>query len=203
MFDSFVLARKPQKTIRDGAERIVDLAAKTLNSLNIRFQTLAKVIDGEQARPDLVSLRVYGEDSYQDQICKTNGVSNPYSINVDDVLVMPNTVSFSREARVEQEEPPQEGVPLDFRLNFKDINANPNQETAIQRFNQTFEQSVEQLKEDGSGLPPSVADFGDKQFLIRGGQVIFAPNIGKCITNESQPISKGELLARLIKNRML
>jgi hypothetical protein len=202
MFDSFVLVRKPQKTIRDGTERIIDLAAKTLKSLDIRFQTLAKVIDGEQARPDLVSVRVYGEDSYQDQICKTNGISNPYSINVDDVLVMPNTVSFSREAEVETQ-PLQEGVPLDFRINFKDINANPNQESAIQRFNQTFEQSVEQLKEDGSGLPPSVADFGDKQFLIKGGQVIFAPNIGKCITNESQPISKGELLARLIKNRML
>lgn len=202
MFDSFILLQKPKKTIRDGSERIVDLAAKTLKSINIRFQSLAKVIDGEQARPDLVSIRVYGEDTYQDQICKTNGISNPYSLNVDDVLVIPSTVSFAREAQVETE-PLVEEVPLDFRINFKDITANPNQESVIQRFNQSFDQSVEQLKEDGSGLPPSVADFGDKQFLIRGGQVIFAPNIGKCITNESQPISKGELLARLIKNRML
>lgn len=201
MFDSFILSRKPEKQEKNTLERIVDLAARTLTSVNARMQTIAKVVDGEQARPDLVSLRVYGEDTYQDQICKMNGVSNPYSLNVDDVLVIPNTVSFSRDVQVESEPVPSE-VPLDFRLNFKDINKNPNQETAIQKFNQSFEKGVDQLKEDGSGLPPSVADFGDKQFLVRGGEVIFAPNIGKCITNESSPISKGELLARLIKNRI-
>lgn len=202
MFDSFILFRKPERLIKEGSERIIDLAARTLKSTNVRIQNFAKVIDGEQARPDLVSIRVYGEDTYQDQICKANGISNPYSLNLDDSLIIPNTVSFSREVEVESEPAPNQ-VPLDFRINFKDANASPNQETAIQRFNQSFDQSVEQLKEDGSGLPPSVADFGDKQFLIKGGQVIFAPNIGKCITNESQPISKGELLARLIKNRML
>lgn len=202
MFDSFILFRKPERLIKNGSEKIVDLAARTLKSTNIRIQSFIKTIDGEQARPDLVSIRVYGEETYQDQICKANGISNPYSLNVDDSLIIPNNVSFSRETETEAEPAPSQ-VPLDFRLNFKDINANPNQETAIQKFNQSFDKSVEQLKEDGSGLPPSVADFGDKQFLIRGGQVIFAPNIGKCITNDSQPLSKGELLARLIKNRML
>jgi len=201
MFDSFILSLKPEKTRTDGAETIVDLAAKTLKSLSIKFQTIAKVIDGEQARPDLVSVRVYGEDSYQDQICKVNGISNPFSLDLDDTLVIPNNVSFSRESEVERD-PIQTEVPLDFRLNYTDPNQTQTLESAIQQFNQNFEKGVEELKEDGSGLPPSVADFGDKQFLIKGGQVIFAPNIGKCITNESNPVSKGELLARLIKNRI-
>lgn len=202
MFDSFILSRKPEKTVKETGQRIVDIAARTLKSVNARLQTVAKVIDGEQARPDLVSLRVYGEDTYQDHICKVNGIPNPYALNVDDALIIPNTVSLSREIQVETEPVPSE-IPLDFRINFKDIDRNPNQDSAIQKFNQTFEKGVQQLKEDGSGLPPSVADFGDKQFLIRGGEVIFAPNIGKCITNESNPISKGELLARLIKNRII
>lgn len=202
MFDSFILSRKPQKTEKGTLDRVIDIAARTLKSVNARMQVIAKVIDGEQARPDLVSIRVYGEDTYQDQICKMNGIPNPYALNVDDVLVIPNTVSFSREVQVESEPVPDE-VPIDFRINFTDINKNPNQETAIQKFNQSFEKGVDQLKEDGSGLPPSLADFGDKQFLIRGGEVIFAPNIGKCVTNEAAPISKGELLARLIKNRIV
>lgn len=201
MFDSYILSRKPTKTINDGKETIVDLAARTLKSVKAVFQTFAKVVDGEQARPDLVSIRVYGQDTYQDTICKMNGISNPYSIDIGDALIIPNTVSFASEVQVEANQV-QPVEPLDFRLNFKDINQNPNQESAIQRFNQAFEKGIEDLKEDGSGLPPSVADFGDKQFLIRSGEVIFAPNIGKCITNEAQPISKGELLARLIKNRM-
>lgn len=202
MFNSYILSRKPEKIQQETGETIIDLAARTLKSLGVRLQTIAKVIDGEQARPDLVSLRVYGEDTYQDYICKLNGISNPYSLDLDDTLAIANPVSFSREIQVETEEP-QSTVPIDFRLNFKDADRLPNQESAIQKFNQSFEKSIEELREDGSGLPPSVADFGDKQFLIRGGEVIFAPNIGKCITNEPQPISKGELLARLIKNRMM
>ena len=202
MFDSFILSRKPEKVEQGTLERVIDIAARTVRSVNARMQSIAKVVDGEQARPDLVSVRVYGEDTYQDQICKMNGIPNPYALNVNDVLVIPNTVSFSREIQIETE-PMSYEVPIDFRLNFRDADKNPNQETAIQRFNQSFDQSLDQLKEDGSGLPPSLADFGDKQFLIKGGQVIFAPNIGKCITNESNPISKGELLARLIKNRIV
>jgi hypothetical protein len=201
MFDSFILSRKPEKTRPGAKEKIIDLAARVLKSTNVRLQTIAKAIDGEQARADLVSIRVYGDDSFQDHICKINGISNPFSLDVNDPLIIPNTVSFSRESEMESE-PPVVEVPLDFRLNFTNTNQSPVPESAIQRFNQSFEKGVEQLKEDGSGLPPSVADFGDKQFLIRGGEVVFAPNIGKCITNESNPISKGELLARLIKNRI-
>lgn len=201
MFDSLILSRKPIKQDASTGESMVDLAARTLRSLQVRMQAILAVKDGEQARPDLVSVRAYGEDTYQDQICKINGISNPYSLDVDDVLIIPNTVSFSREVQTDTE-PVTEETPVDFRLNFKDVERDGSQESAIQKFNQTFEKGIEELKEDGSGLPPSIADFGDKQFLVRGGEVIFAPNIGKCIVNEANPISKGELLARLIKNRI-
>jgi hypothetical protein len=201
MFDSLILSRKPTKVDQTDGETIIDLAARTLKTLQIRMQGILKVNDGEQARPDLISVRAYGEDTYQDQICKMNGISNPYSLDLGDVLIIPNTVSFSREVQTEVE-PVTGEVPIDFRLNFTNIETDGDEDTAIQRFNQSFEKGIEELKEDGSGLPPSVADFGDKQFLVRGGEVIFAPNIGKCVVNEAAPISKGELLARLIKNRI-
>lgn len=201
MFDSLILSRKPTKVDPSSNESMIDIAARTLKSLQIRMQAIIKVTDGEQARPDLVSVRVYGDDSYQDHICKMNGISNPYSLDLDDILIIPNTVSFSREVQIEVEPVPAE-LPIDFRLNFNNVEVNGNQDTAIQKFNQSFDRGIEELKEDGSGLPPSVADFGDKQFLVRGGEVIFAPNIGKCVVNETNPISKGELLARLIKNRI-
>lgn len=42
------------------------------------------------ARPDLISLAMYGDDKYADIICKINGISNPFELNEDDVLAIPN-----------------------------------------------------------------------------------------------------------------
>ena len=42
------------------------------------------------ARPDLISLAVYGTDIYGDFICKFNGISNPFELNEDMVLYMPS-----------------------------------------------------------------------------------------------------------------
>jgi hypothetical protein len=201
MFDSPLLSRKPQVFDEQGEVVSVDLGARTLKSIDVTVQTITKVGAGEEARPDLVALRLYGDDQYESAICKMSGISNPYSVNLDDLIIAPNYLSFSRELQNQAPETaPTENS--DFRLNFKEIPL-INEPTVIQRFNDSFDKSLDQLKEDGSNLPPNVADFGDKQFLIKGGQVIFAPNIGKCITNEEQPISKGELLARLIKNRII
>jgi len=201
MFDSPLLSRKPEIFDDTGQVSSINLGARTLKSILLPAQTITRAGAGEEARPDLVAIRVYGDDQYESAICKVSGISNPYSLDVDDVVIAPNYVSFSREL---QDEAP-ENAPTqnsDFRLNFRESPVK-NEATAIQKFNDSFDKGLDQLKEDGSNLPPNVADFGDKQFLVRGGQVIFAPNIGKCITNEEQPLSKGELLARLIKNRIV
>ena len=42
------------------------------------------------ARPDLISLAVYGEDTFADIICKINGISNPFELNENDILIIPH-----------------------------------------------------------------------------------------------------------------
>ena len=42
------------------------------------------------ARPDLISLAVYGSDEYGDIICKFNGISNPFELNEDMVIYIPS-----------------------------------------------------------------------------------------------------------------
>ena len=41
------------------------------------------------ARPDLIALAVLGNDKYGDVICKYNGISNPFEMNENDILIMP------------------------------------------------------------------------------------------------------------------
>lgn len=42
------------------------------------------------ARPDLISLAVYGSDEYADIICKINGISNPFELNEGDLIYIPD-----------------------------------------------------------------------------------------------------------------
>ena len=42
------------------------------------------------ARPDLISLAVYGTDEYADILCKINGISNPFELNEGDLIYVPD-----------------------------------------------------------------------------------------------------------------
>lgn len=42
------------------------------------------------ARPDLISLAVYKDDQFADLICKINGISNPFELNEDMILLLPS-----------------------------------------------------------------------------------------------------------------
>lgn len=49
------------------------------------------------ARPDLISKDAYGDPMYADVICKLNGVSNPFELNMGMILILPapeNITSF-------------------------------------------------------------------------------------------------------------
>lgn len=203
MFSSIVLSQKSKILDENNEVSLVNLSSRVITSiLGINASNFTTVKSGEEARPDLISLREYGTDDHQDEICKMNGISNPYSLDLGDALVIPNLIDFSINTLTEADEVPDSGKPSDFRLLFRDIVESKNQND-VQKFNDAFDKSLAELQMNGSGLPPTVADFGDKQFLVKGGRVIFAPNIGTCVTNDNQPISKGELISKLIKNRLL
>lgn len=42
------------------------------------------------ARPDLISLEAYGDDMFADVICKLNGISNPFELNVGTKIILPS-----------------------------------------------------------------------------------------------------------------
>jgi hypothetical protein len=42
------------------------------------------------ARPDLISYDAYGDDMFADVICKLNGISNPFELNIGMNLIIPS-----------------------------------------------------------------------------------------------------------------
>ena len=42
------------------------------------------------ARPDILSLDIYGDTLYSDLLCKLNGISNPFELNAGMILIIPS-----------------------------------------------------------------------------------------------------------------
>jgi hypothetical protein len=74
---------------KDLLSKVIDTENVVINDCNVVTVTKEYV-----ARPDLVSLAVYGNDMYADIICKINGISNPFELNAGMILVIPDFASI-------------------------------------------------------------------------------------------------------------
>ena len=67
-----------------------DLLSKSLSDLNLLNNAKLIIVNKYYvARPDLISLAIYGTDQYADIICKVNGISNPFELNEGDAILVP------------------------------------------------------------------------------------------------------------------
>ena len=79
------------KKIKYKNDELIDLTSSIFNddkSSGIVFN-IYRVPESMIMRIDLISLAAYGTDKYADLILKYNGISNPFSINKDDILLIP------------------------------------------------------------------------------------------------------------------
>lgn len=57
------------------------------------------------ARPDLLSLDIYGDSLFADLLCKLNGISNPFELNKGMVLIIPspdNIMNFMHTPEIQE-----------------------------------------------------------------------------------------------------
>lgn len=97
MLDYKILKNKGKlykKNSNGTTEEFLDLLTKSCNSMDSTAGDIIIVNKYYIARPDLISLAVYGSDEYADLICKYNGISNPFELNENDVIVLPQYHEF-------------------------------------------------------------------------------------------------------------
>ena len=102
----------------DGGTKLqaLDLLTQSVTEFNPLLATLVKVQKEYIARPDLISLAVYGTDKYADIICKVNGISNPFELNENMYILCPdvgeitNLVNISPEANKFIKDPDNESI---------------------------------------------------------------------------------------------
>ena len=167
-------------------------------------------------RPDLISQAVYNTTLYAEIILKYNGISNPLTINVDDVIVIPNLDSAKQNVKVVTTSAESSGDDQ-IRKSYKYIDPTkfPKRDENLQNFDQRDLDgtagsggSSGQLGAGGGAekknitdgaLPPNLADAGATQISQRNGRVYFGEGIGEsaCLKNG---MSSSEFLTQVIKS---
>lgn len=79
--------------ITNNGETYIDLMSEVWQNVNPDDGQYVVVEHWYVARPDLISLAMYGTDQYADIICKVNGISNPFELNEGNIIFCP-TMSF-------------------------------------------------------------------------------------------------------------
>ena len=73
----------------------IDLLSKTFDE-SVYSNAIPLIVNKYYvARPDLISLAIYSTDKYADIICKVNGISNPFELNVGMKLIIPSESNFT------------------------------------------------------------------------------------------------------------
>ena len=135
--DYKILNKKP--IMERNGQKFMDLSVQTIDPEVAISGSLILVNEYYVARPDLISLAVYGTDQYADVICKINGISNPFEINENDLIILPHIEVIMDFTRVQ----PVESVFIDDDKNYElsnsfmdnelqaDVNAirSPNEQT--------------------------------------------------------------------------
>lgn len=187
------LDNKPLFTKPDG-HVVKDLTASMFTEKVKPYNTynLYKVPRDYVMRPDLIAQAVYNDAGLAEIILKYNGISNPFTINEGDIILIPNLQSAQDSINT------QKGTDADgskaLRDSYKYIDPAKFPKNGSREFDNR--QLVKGAK-DGA-LPANIAAEGEQQITYRNGRVYFGSSVATCLKNGS---SSSEFLANVIKSR--
>ena len=124
MYQSVVLYNKTRVHSDFLEDDIWNLLDKTYE-LPKKFDFNTYIVNEEKyiGRPDLISLDAYGDPIFADVLCKLNGISNPFELNMGMTLIIPapgDVFNFAQKApQDELEGKTNEEVPVPKKKNQK------------------------------------------------------------------------------------
>ena len=141
---------------------------------NLVVQKLAIIREEHLCNPFLFCKDMYGDANYVDVIIKFNQITNPFSMNLNDILVIPDLDSVARFYRQSSKSP-------SVALDTKSLYLNPDR--ASKRDTARLEQlkKIASKRKNGSKeiKPTNLLRDGEVPFSTDGVVLRFAPSISK------------------------
>lgn len=183
---------KPTFKRPDGID-VKDLTASMFNQQHNSYVSynIYKVPREFAMRPDLISAAAYNNTMYAEIILKYNGISNPFSIQEGDIILIPNLDSVQSIIST------QKGTESDgskvIRDSYKYIDP-----IKYPKISDEFQnrQIINDAKE--GDLPPNIAKEGETQIIYRNGRVYFGDGVDTCLQNG---MTTSEFLTNVIKSK--
>lgn len=158
-----------KEIIKKNDIEIVDFISSIFNdkkTSDIVFN-LYRVPDSMKMRIDLISLAAYGSDEYADILLKYNGISNPFTINTNDILLIPTLDTVENDLK---------------ELKIKNDSANKirNYHKYIDKSkapNNIGSQQLDlKINKDVEYKEANIADAGAASITLRNGRIYFGDN---------------------------
>lgn len=177
---------------KENGDTIVDLMSATFSFEKDAgiAESFARVSEEEQMRPDLVAVRLYGNQEYYEALLKYNGVSNPFSIARNDLLMAPSYQNLEKMFVA-----PKSLVDIGAQQKENNESKLLNPKTVKDK------KRLEALKEKTKEIvPPNVNTKGNQNVKVKDGKVIFGEDVTQ-VNKENcpVPISRARLIQQLTK----
>lgn len=159
--NSEILKRKP--IIKKNNEEIIDITSGSVQYISDNPYIIRQIIVSEDMamRPDLISKVAYGRIDYIDVLLKFNGISNPYSLNYGDLILVPE-LPYLIKSLVN---PSKQNDYLDVINQYVD----PNKKYEIDSNKIEYDENIKKLFKSSNAkfvkipLPPNFAQPGSKE----------------------------------------
>lgn len=170
---------KNGNTIKDLASSIFRRAANLVN----RY-TLKRMASHAVMRPDIVALSEYGSTEYTEYILKYSGISNPFTLDEDDILLIPD--EDDADAQMVANHPDKtnnsDGNAAAFKNYYKFVNQDYKKDSTSyeQLANKEIKSAIVNSNGTLSGdfVVPYIS-FDDKTAVsIRNGRIFFGDDTG-------------------------
>ena len=183
---------KKRYITKPNGDTIIDLTFSSLNTdvENPTEVSIIMVSEDLAMRPDLISKAVYGDDSKLDYLLKYNNISNPFSLNTGDILIIPDPFKMAKMFVM-----PEADVLTDLSTNIKQFNyIDPKTKKDSKRL------ELLQLKSQNKELlPPNINREGDTNIKYKDGKIIF----GEDVTNINKANCPETLTRARVKEKLL
>lgn len=175
----------------DKNEEIWDLTTSSIriNGADFRFKGIHTIKIDEIMRPDLIAYRKTGDQGKCGSIMKVTGISNPFSLDVGDVLYIPEDGSIERSF----ENRAKISFNSDSSGNFNS-KENSTKRKAIEEFRKKqqskkfsisegrkkYQEAIERenniKNKVANPLPPNILDEGENTIITKSGLIFLAPD---------------------------
>jgi hypothetical protein len=194
-----VLENKPEIVIN--GETIMDITARSVDPNVIPGYSRFIFTNEEMVmRPDLAAHMLCGTHNRMGTLLKLNSIGNPFSLNSNEFLFVPDTETINNLTRLPQSEETDD-VRKSFRKELQDriskVSENRKEYLNAVDISDAANNSATQ-----NPLPPNVTQEGSEQFRVENGKLIFGSDIGVCRTRIQQNKSLATIKSRFAQRQI-